>query len=391
MTERKQSRAEDEILALERPGCRAGSDHDRGVAEIDLLSPLSIREVTFRNRIAMSPMCQYSAVEGMANDWHLVHLGSHAAGGVGLVIVEATAVTRDGRITPGDMGLWSDEQIEPLARIVRFVASQGAVPGIQLAHAGRKASCEAPWRGGARLKSAAEGGWPVVAPSAMPFRDDDPLPIPLGQAGIDGIVAAFEAAAQRALQAGFKLIEIHAAHGYLLHEFLSPLANRRGDDYGGSLENRMRLPLRVAERVRAIVPDALPVFVRISATDWMDGGWDLAQSVELAKRLKALQIDLIDASSGGIVPTAHIPMRPGYQVTFARRIREEAKIRTGAVGMITEVAQADQIITEGAADIVLIARELLREPYWALKAEAALGAEPCWPIQYGYAVKRRAK
>lgn len=292
--------------------------------------------------------------------------------------------------SPGDMGLWSDAHIEPLARIARFVESQGTVPGIQLAHAGRKASCDVPWRGGRRLKTA-EGGWTVVAPSAIPFHDDDPLLVPLDQAAIDGIVASFEAAATRALAAGFKLIEIHAAHGYLLHEFLSPLANQRGDDYGGSLENRMRLPLRVAERLRAIVPPSLPMFIRISATDWVAGGWDIAQSVELAKRLKVLGIDLIDVSSGGMVPTAQIPIAKGFQVPFARAIREEARIRTGTVGMITEVTEADRIITEGAADLVLIGRELLREPYWALKAEAALGAGPCWPVQYGYAVKRRAK
>jgi 2,4-dienoyl-CoA reductase-like NADH-dependent reductase (Old Yellow Enzyme family) len=369
-----------DLADLERPGCRADSEHDRGVAEIDLLSPLTLRGVTLRNRIAMSPMCQYSAQEGLANDWHLVNLGSRAAGGVGLAMVEATAVTRDGRITPGDMGIWSDGHIEPLARLARFAASQGAVPGIQLAHAGRKASCEVPWRGGRRLKQD-EGGWPVLAPSPIPFQEGDPAPVPLDEAGIDALGAAFEAAARRAFEAGFKIIEIHAAHGYLLHEFLSPLANHRQDAYGGSLDNRMRLPLRVAERVRALLPDALPVFMRISATDWVEGGWDLEQSVELAKRLKALGLDLIDASSGGMVPTAQIPLAKGYQVPFASRIRAEAGIKTGAVGMITS----------GDADIVLIGRELLREPYWALRAETALGMEPCWPLQYGYAVKRRAK
>jgi len=380
----------DPLLALDQPGCRAGTDHDRKNAEIDLLSPLSLREVTLRNRIGMSPMCQYSAHEGLANDWHLVHLGSRAAGGVGLVMVEATAITRDGRISPGDMGIWSEAHIEPLARIARFVESQGAVPGIQIAHAGRKGSCDAPWRGGRRLKPD-EGGWQVVAPSPVPFHDSEPPPIPLDEAGIDGIVAAFEAATDRALAAGFKVIEIHSAHGYLLHEFLSPLANHRNDVYGGSLDNRMRLPLRVAERVRARVPHALPVFMRISATDWVAGGWDIDQSVQLCKRLNQLNIDLIDVSSGGMVPTAHIPMTKGYQVPFAHRIREEAKIRTAAVGMITEVAQADEIILEGHADLVMIGRELLRKPYWALTAEAEIGAEPCWPIQYGYAVKRRAK
>jgi 2,4-dienoyl-CoA reductase-like NADH-dependent reductase (Old Yellow Enzyme family) len=296
-------------------------------------------------------------------------------GGVGLAMVEATAVTRDGRITPGDMGIWTDGHIEPLARLGRFVASQGAVPGIQLAHAGRKASCEVPWRGGPRLKQD-ESGWPVVAPSPIPFQEGDPAPVPLDEAGIDAIVAAFEAAARRALQAGFNVIEIHAAHGYLLHEFLSPLANHRRDTYGGSLDNRMRLPLCVAERVRALVPDTLPLFMRISATDWVEGGWDLEQSVELAKRLEAQGIDLIDTSSGGMVPTAQIPLAKGYQVPFASRIRAEAGIKTGAVGMIVDPHQADQIITSGDADIVLIGRELLREPYWALRAETALGMEP---------------
>jgi 2,4-dienoyl-CoA reductase-like NADH-dependent reductase (Old Yellow Enzyme family) len=390
MNETQAKPSPDPLLALDRPGCRADTDHDRKVAEIDLLSPLTLREVTLKSRICMSPMCQYSAQEGFANDWHLVHLGSRAAGGVGLVMVEATAVTRDGRITPGDMGIWSDAHIEPLARIVRFVESQGAVPGIQIAHAGRKASCNLPWRGGRRLKED-EGGWPVVAPSAVPFNEGDPAPITLDGTGIDGIVAAFEAAADRVLAAGFKVIEIHSAHGYLLHEFLSPLANFRSDLYGGSLENRMRLPLRVAETVRRRLPHGLPVFVRISATDWVHGGWDIEQSVAFCKRLKELHIDLIDVSSGALVPTAHIPVAKGFQVPFAHRIREEAKIRTAAVGMITETEQANQIITEGHADLVLLGRELLRKPYWALAAEATLGAEPCWPIQYGYAVTRRAK
>jgi 2,4-dienoyl-CoA reductase-like NADH-dependent reductase (Old Yellow Enzyme family) len=381
---------DDLSFPIDRSGCRVATDHDREVGEIDLLSPLSIREVTFRNRIAMSPMCQYSAHEGFANDWHLVHLGSRAVGGVGLIMVEATAVTREGRISPGDMGIWSDEHIEPLARIARFAESQGVVPGIQIAHAGRKGSCDVPWRGGRRLEPD-EGGWPVPAPSPVPFYVGDPAPVALDHAGIDGVVAAFELAAERALAAGFKVIEIHAAHGYLLHEFLSPLANYRNDLYGGSLENRMRLPLRVAEGVRSRVPPTLPVFVRISATDWLDGGWDIEQSVELCKRLNQLHVDVVDVSSGGMVPTAQIPMTKGFQVPLARRIRKEAKIRTAAVGMITEVALADQIVTEGNADLVMIGRELLREPYWALKAEAGLGAEPCWPIQYGYAVKRRAR
>jgi 2,4-dienoyl-CoA reductase-like NADH-dependent reductase (Old Yellow Enzyme family) len=339
----------------------------------------------------MSPMCQYSAEEGFANDWHLVHLGSRAVGGAALVVVEATAVTRDGRITPGDVGIWSDQHVEPLARIASFIHSQGAVAGIQLAHAGRKASCALPWKGGGRLKTPEEGGWPVVAPSPIPFHDDDPPPIALDEKGIDGIVAAFEDGARRALQAGFKMLEIHAAHGYLLHEFLSPLSNQRDDQYGGSLENRMRLLLRVAERLRALMPGELPLFVRLSATDWAEGGWDIDQSVELSRRLKSLGVDLIDVSSGGTLPTARIPVQKGYQVPCARRIHDEAEIPTGAVGLISDPEYADEIITGGDADLVLVGRELLRDPYWALKAEQVLGEEPDWPVQYGYAVKRRAK
>lgn len=372
-------------------GCQSESDHDREVPEIDLLSPLTIRGVTFRNRIAMSPMCQYVAKEGLADDWHLVNLGSRAVGGVGLAVVEATAVTRNGRITPGDLGIWSDAHVEPLARIARFVHSQGAVAGIQLAHAGRKASCDVPWKGGAGLTTAEAGGWPVVGPSAVPFDEGYPVPQALDEAGIDGIVTAFEAATKRALAAGFRVIEIHCAHGYLLHEFLSPLSNLRTDSYGGSLENRMRLPLRIAEVVRKLVPAELPVFVRISATDWAEGGWDVDQSVVLAGRLKELGIDLIDASSGGLVPRARIPVGKGYQVPFARQIRCEARVMTGAVGMITDAIHANEIITGGDADLVFLARELLREPYWAVKAEQELGADPSWPISYGYAVKRRAK
>ena len=372
-------------------GCPVEADHDREVPATDLLSPLTIRGVTLRNRIVMSPMCQYSAVEGMASDWHLVHLGSRAVGGAALIIVEATAVTRDGRISPGDMGIWGDEHIEPLARIARFVHSQGAIAGIQLAHAGRKASCEQPWKGGARLKTLDVGGWPVVGPSPIPFNDGDPAPAPLDETGIESVVEAFKAAARRALSAGFRVIEIHSAHGYLLHEFLSPLSNHRTDQYGGSLENRMRLPLRVAECLRQVVPGELPLFVRISGTDWAEGGWDIDQSVVLAKRMKAFGVDLIDVSSGALVPTARIPIGKGYQVPLARQIRHEACIMTGAVGLITEARHADEIVTGGDADLVFIGREMLREPYWALKAEHELGAEPDWPTPYGYAVKRRAK
>lgn len=375
---------------------RADSLHDQEVPEIDLTSPLTIRGVTLRNRIVMSPMCQYSAEDGFANDWHLVHLGSRAAGGVALVMVEATAVTAEGRITPGDMGIWSDDHTEPLARIARFVHSQGAVAGIQLAHAGRKASCDLPWNGGLNLnskkrKTPKPGGWETVAPSAIPFDEDDPPPKVLDEAGIEDIRLAFEAAARRALAAGFKVLEIHAAHGYLLHEFLSPLSNRRTDQYGGSLDNRMRLTLQIAERLRKLMPADLPLFVRISATDWVNGGWDVDQSVELAKRLKPLGVDLIDVSSGALMPNAEIPVGKGFQVPFARRIRCEADIRTGAVGMITDADYANEIVTSGQANLVFLARELLREPYWALKAEQHLEVEPLWPLQYGYAVRRRPK
>jgi 2,4-dienoyl-CoA reductase-like NADH-dependent reductase (Old Yellow Enzyme family) len=371
-------------------GCQAGTDHDREIPETDLLSPLTIRGVTFRNRIVMSPMCQYVAQDGLASDWHLVHLGSRSVGGVALVFVEATAVTPDGRITPGDLGIWGEQHVEPLARIARFVHSQGAIAGIQLAHAGRKASCDSPWQGGAALTPEA-GGWTVVGPSPIPFNEGDPQPAPLDEAGIEAIVAAFEAAAGRAVMAGFRVIEVHAAHGYLLHEFLSPLSNRRTDQYGGSLDNRMRLTLRVAKQVRSRVPVELPVFVRISATDWADGGWDVEQSVALARELKGLGVDLIDVSSGALVPRVRIPVSKGYQVPFARTIRQETGMLTGAVGLITEAGYANEIVTGGDADLVFLARELLREPYWALKAQQELGVEPSWPTPYGYAVKRRAR
>jgi 2,4-dienoyl-CoA reductase-like NADH-dependent reductase (Old Yellow Enzyme family) len=367
------------------------SAHDREIPEVDLLSPLTIRGVTFRNRISMSPMCMYSAQDGFANDFHLVHLGSRAMSGVALVVVEATAVTAEGRISPADMGIWKDEHIEPLARIARFVETQGAVPGIQLAHAGRKASCDKPWTGGRSLKTAAEGGWPVIGPSPLPFDAGDPVPVSLTEEDIERCIDAWEAAARRALGAGFKVIELHAAHGYLMHEFLSPLSNQRSDEYGGSLENRMRLLLRLAGRLRGIIPQELPFFVRISATDWTEGGWDIEQSIVLCRELKTLGVDLIDVSSGGATPDAKIPLSRGYQIPFARRIREEARIRTGGLGLITDPQHADEIITSGQADLVFIGRELLREPYWAIKAQHAMGEEPEWPIQYGYAVKRRAK
>jgi 2,4-dienoyl-CoA reductase-like NADH-dependent reductase (Old Yellow Enzyme family) len=347
----------------------------------NLFSPLTIRGVTLRNRIVVSPMCQYSSVDGLADDWHLVHLGSRAVGGAGLVFVEATSVTAQGRITPGDMGIWNDEHTEPLQRIASFIHRMGAVAGIQLAYAGRKASCVSPWEGGRRLKIG-EGGWPVVAPSPIPFRDDDPESIPLDEIGIVEVIAAFVEGAKRALKAGFRVIEIHSAHGYLLHSFLSPLSNHRTDRYGGSLENRMRLLVEVATALRQLLPQDMPLFTRISATDWVEGGWDLDQSIALARALKPIGVDLIDASSGALVPWAKIPAAPSFQVPFAAAIRKDTGILTAAVGMITEPHQADAIIASGEADLVFLARQMLREPYWALNTAHALGHETKWPVQY---------
>ncbi len=341
---------------------------------MNLLTPFQIRGVTLRNRIVVSPMCQYSS-------------GSRAAGGAGLVFVEATAVTPEGRITPADMGLWDDRHIEMLARIARFIEQMDAVPAIQLAHAGRKASCVPPWQGGARITDPAKGGWPVLAPSPIPFVDGDPAPIELDEAGIARIQAAFVAATKRAVEAGFRIIELHSAHGYLSHEFLSPLSNKRTDRYGGSFENRIRFTTEVATAMRAAIPDSMPLFTRISCTDWAEGGWDLEQSIELARHLKPIGVDLIDSSSGALVRGAKIPVAPGYQVPFAAAIREKAGIATGAVGAITEPDQADAIIRNGEADLVFLAKEMLREPYWGIHAEIALGAEPHWPTQYGYAIK----
>jgi 2,4-dienoyl-CoA reductase-like NADH-dependent reductase (Old Yellow Enzyme family) len=354
-----------------------------------LLDPLTIRGVTLRNRIVVSPMCQYCAVDGMADDWHLVHLGSRAAGGASLVFVEASAVTAQGRITPGDMGIWHDRHIQPLSKVAAFIHRMGAVAGIQLAHAGRKASCRPPFDGGARLKTREEGGWCVVAPSAVPFREDDPLPCALDEAGIAEVIQAFAAAARRAIKAGFRIIEIHSAHGYLLHSFLSPLSNRRTDRYGGGVENRMRLLLEVAAALREVMPHDMPLFTRISATDWVEGGWDLAQSIELARALKSLGVDLIDCSSGALIPTAKVPAAPGYQVPFAAAIRKEAEILTAAVGLITEPDQANQIVESGQADLIFLARAMLRDPYWAIRAEQAMSKEPSWPLQYGYAFRRK--
>jgi 2,4-dienoyl-CoA reductase-like NADH-dependent reductase (Old Yellow Enzyme family) len=347
-----------------------------------LFTPLALRSVTLRNRIGVSPMCQYSAEEGRASDWHLVHLGSRAVGGAGLVIFEATGVEPRGRISPADLGLWEDGQVEPLARVVRFVEAQGAVACLQLAHAGRKASVRAPWDQGGAPLAPVDGGWHVIGPSPLPFAPGHPTPVPLEEGAIPAMVKAWADAARRALAAGFRAVEVHAAHGYLLHQFLSPLSNRRTDRYGGSLENRLRLPLEVVAAVRAVWPDSLPVLVRISATDWVEGGWGPDEAVELCRRLRAAGADLVDCSSGGLAAAARVPMGPGYQTAFAERIRREAGVATGAVGMIVSPEQADHVIRSGQADLVLLARELLRDPYFALRASQALRADGPWPRQY---------
>ena len=347
-----------------------------------LFSPLPIRGITLPSRIAVSPMCEYSAVDGFASDWHLVHLGSRAVGGAGLVIVEATAVEAAGRITHGDLGIWKDDHIAPLRRIVDFLKSQGAVPGIQLAHAGRKASCDLPWNGGEPIAPAQPNGWQVVAPSAIPFREGDPVPHALSTAEIEALIESFVAATRRALAAGFEVIEIHGAHGYLINEFLSPISNLRQDEYGGSFDNRARFLREVIEAVRAEMPDHLPLFLRISATDWVEGGWTVADSVQLARHVQPLGIDLIDASSGGNALQAKIPVGPGYQVPLAAQIRRDAKILTGAVGMITEPQQAEDILQSGQADLILMARELLRDPYFPMRAAQTLGAPIEAPNQY---------
>ena len=348
---------------------------------VPLFTPLTIRGVTLRNRIAVSPMCQYSSEDGFANDWHFVHLGSRSVGGAALVFTEATAVTMEGRISPADLGIWKDDHIPRLRRITEFVSAHGAIPGMQLAHAGRKASTQVPWIGSQPV-AAGDGGWQPVGPSPVPFRENDLVPRELTPAEIDQIVEAFAAAARRALAAGFRTIEIHAAHGYLLDEFLSPLANHRTDEYGGSFENRIRLTLQVAQAIRHVWPEDLPLFIRISADDWAPGGWTLTDSVELARRLKPIGVDLVDCSSGGVVPYARIPVGPGYQVPFAETVRRDAGILTGAVGMITEPEQANSIVATGQADVVLLARQLLRDPYWSLHAARALGADVVAPQQY---------
>ncbi len=350
-----------------------------------LFRPISLRGVTARNRIMVSPMCQYSSVDGYPTDWHLVHLGSRAVGGAGIVMVEATAVEPRGRISPYDSGIWEDGHVEPFGRIAHFIREQGAVAGIQLSHAGRKASVHRPWQGGGPLASG-EGAWQTIAPSGLPFNEGWHVPRPLAVDEIGTLVSQFADAAERALRAGFELIELHGAHGYLLHQFLSPLSNHRADAYGGSFDNRVRLTLEVVDAVRAVWPERYPLLVRVSATDWVDGGWDLEQTVELARILKGRGVDLIDCSSGGNVPAAPIPIGPGYQTPLSARVRREADVPTGAVGMITSAELAEEILANGRADLVIMARELLRDPYWPLRAAGQLGAEiDSWPAQYGRA------
>lgn len=346
-----------------------------------LFERLALRDVELSNRITVSPMCQYSNDRGFANDWHFVHLASRAVCGAGLVFTEAAAILAEGRISPQDLGIWSDDHVEPLARIVRFMHEHGSVAGIQLAHTGRKASTYRPWEGhGAVLE--AEGGWPVVGPSSLAFADGFSVPSSLSEHDIRRVIEAFGQAACRACEAGFRVIEIHAGHGYLLHEFLSPLSNRREDHYGGSFENRIRLLCEVVRTVRSVWPERYPLFTRISATDWVEEGWDVEQSVELARRLANLGVDVIDCSSSGVVPQAEIPAGPGYQAPFAERIRREAEVLTGAVGFITSPAQADHVIRSGQADLVLRAREMLRDPYWPLRAAHELHCPVSWPVQY---------
>jgi 2,4-dienoyl-CoA reductase-like NADH-dependent reductase (Old Yellow Enzyme family) len=346
-----------------------------------LFSPLQIKSITLKNRIVISPMCQYSATDGFANDWHLVHLGSRASGGAGLIIQEATSVSPEGRISPGDLGLWKDEQMDKMKIINQFILSQNAIPGIQLAHAGRKASAASPWEGGRKI-DLNQGGWDTVAPSAVGYHENEKPPIALDKSGIQKVVSDFAAATKRAVEAGFQVMEIHAAHGYLLHQFLSPLSNFRTDEYGGSFENRIRLTLEVVEAVQSEWTKELPLFIRISATDWAEGGWNIEESVQLSKILKEKDVDLIDVSSGGAVSYQQIPLGPNYQVPFAEQIKKEVGISTGAVGLITEAAQAEEIIASGKADLVLFARESLRNPNLGLTFAAALNVDESWPKQY---------
>ena len=350
--------------------------------ESQLFSPISIKQINFKNRIAISPMCQYSSIDGFANDWHLVHLGSRASGGAGLIIQEATAVAPEGRISPEDLGIWKDEHIEKLKTITAFIKSQNAVPGIQLAHAGRKASVSSPWNGNKKL-TAADGGWQTVAPSAIPYHDTEPFqPVALDKNGIQQLISDFKTATRRAVQAGYEVLEIHAAHGYLNHQFLSPLSNERTDEYGGSFENRIRFTMEVVEAVQTEWPADLPLFVRISATDWAEGGWDIEESIQLSKILKEKGVDLIDVSSGGLVSHQKIPVEAGYQVPFAEKIKKETGILTAAVGLITEAHQAEEIVVSEKADLVLFARASLRDPNLALHFAKALETEVPWPVQY---------
>ena len=346
-----------------------------------LFSPLRIKDTILKNRIVLSPMCQYSAVDGYANDWHLVHLGSRAAGGTGLIIQEATAISPEGRITPSDLGLYHEDHIEKLQQITGFIHQQGSIAGIQIAHAGRKAGCAEPWKGGKQLGTRNKG-WETVSSSAFAFNPEDETPHELDDAGIRKILSDFENAAERAFHAGYRVLEIHAAHGYLLHQFLSPLSNHRKDQYGGKFENRIRLLTEVVAAVQRVWPYNLPLFVRISTTDWAEGGWNPGEAVRLVGLLKEMGVDLIDCSSGGLVPYQKIPLAPGYQVQFSEKIRKEAGILTSAIGLITTAHQAEEILQRKAADLIMLGRELLREPYFPLKAAAILGDETTWPLQY---------
>ena len=346
-----------------------------------LFSPLKIREIEFKNRIFVSPMCQYSSEDGVPNDWHFVHLATRAVGGASLVVVEATAVSPEGRISPEDLGMWSEKHVEGFKRITGFIKTQNSIPGIQIAHAGRKASTYSPWKGNGEVKKD-NGGWQTLAPSEIPFADEYPRPQKMSKDDIQNIILQFRSAAERSIKAGFQVIEIHMAHGYLVHQFLSPLSNDRTDEYGGTFENRARLAIEIAKAVREVIPEHLPLFIRISATDWVEGGWDLDQSIQLVKRLKEAGADLIDCSSGGNIKNAVIPAGPNYQIPFSEKIRKEAKIFTGGVGFITQPEQAEKIISSGQADAVFLARELLRNPYWPLRAAKELNADIDWPKQY---------
>ncbi len=352
-----------------------------------LFEPLTIRSVTLKNRIVVSPMCQYSSVDGFANDWHLVHLGSRAIGGAGLIITEACSVSPEGRISPEDLGIWKDEHIAFLQKITRFITENGSLPGIQLAHAGRKASSASPWKGGQPI-SINEGGWQTVAPSAVAFNEEALPPLELTKERISKVIEDFKTATERAMAAGFKLIEVHAAHGYLLHEFLSPLSNFRTDEYGGSFDNRIRLLVEVIKAVKEIWPEELPLFVRISASDWIEGGWTIEDSVKLVSILQQSGVDVIDCSSGGIVRHVKIPLQPGYQVPFAKKIKQQTGVLTGAVGLITRAQQAEDILNNNEADLIFLARAFLRDPYFALHAASELNSEVKWPVQYERAARK---